>query len=85
MTTYLDADHGALLKCNNETILCNSEEWLVDGSVAQRNLAYTTTAYTSMKYPSFGAVTIQGIEVRFAHDVVTWQGVLEDYDAISYS
>ena len=36
MTTYLDADHGLLLKCDNETILCNTEEWLVDGSVNMR-------------------------------------------------
>ena len=32
-TSYSDSGHGALLKCNNDTILCNTEEWLCDGSV----------------------------------------------------
>ena len=48
MTTYLDADHGALLKCNNNTILCNSEEWLVDGTVNMRTPAQATTSYSDV-------------------------------------
>ena len=36
-TSHSDVGHGALLKCNNETILCNTEEWLCDGSVNMRS------------------------------------------------
>ena len=48
MTTYLDADHGLLLKCDNETILCSSEEWLCDGSVNMRLPAQTSTSYNDV-------------------------------------
>lgn len=48
MTTYTDVEHGALLKCNNTTILCNTEKWLVDGSVNLRDISNTTTSYTDV-------------------------------------
>ena len=35
-TSHLDAGHGALLKCDNDVILCSTEEWLCDGSVNMR-------------------------------------------------
>jgi len=56
LTTYLDADHGPLLKCDNDTILCSTEEWLVDGSVNMRIPAQATTSFSDIDHPSFGSL-----------------------------
>ncbi|GAG11013.1 unnamed protein product [marine sediment metagenome] len=38
MTSYTEIVYGRGIKCDNEEILCNSEEYYCDGSVAYREV-----------------------------------------------